>query len=149
MKNYLAFDKLRDEGMNLLEKYSNLLDQNHHITFVGLLKTEGTLTIESPTFGDDVCYYLNLIVEILISYEERMDEKDQDIFKDICITALEIEVLSNYEVGMLIIHNKLPYQVMDIDFDDTTLCLGNGEENEMWIGVNELIGSLSGKEVCE
>lgn len=149
MKEYLEFDKLREDGMNLLEKYSNLLDQDHHITFLGLLKTEDTLTIESETFGNDVCYYLNLIIEILMSYEDRMDEKDQDIFNDICITALEIEVLSNYKVGMLIMHNDIPYQVMDIDFDDTTLCLGNGEENEMWIGAHELIGSLSGKGVCE
>jgi len=138
MKNYLAFDKLREDGMNLLEKYSNLLDQDHRITFVLLVKTEHTLTIDSETFGNDVCYYLNLIIEILTSYEDLMDKEDQEMFDDICTISLQIDKLSDYKVGALIIHNKLPYQVMDIDFDDITLCLGNGEENEMWIEVNEL-----------
>jgi hypothetical protein len=138
MKNYLAFDKLREDGMNLLEKYSNLLDQDHHITFAGLLKTEHTLAIDSETFGNDVCYYLNLIIEILTSYEDVMDKKDQEIFDDICTMSLQIDELSSYKVGMLIVHDNLPYQVMDVDFDDITLCLGNGEENEIWIEVNEL-----------
>ena len=138
MENYLAIDRLRENGMNLLEKYSNLFDQDHNETFKGLLRTEKTLDIESLTFGDDVSYYLNLIIDILTSYEDRMSEEDQEEFDDICTKSLTLYELSKYHIGKLIIHNQLPYQVMDIDFDDVSLLLGNGEIEEFWVEISEL-----------
>ena len=138
MENYLAIDRLRENGMNLLEKYSNLFDQDHNETFKGLLRTEKTIDIESQTFGDDVSYYLNLIIDILTSYEDRMSEEDQEEFDDICTKSLTLYKLSKYHIGKLIIHNQLPYQVMDIDFDDVSLLLGNGEIEEFWVEISEL-----------
>jgi hypothetical protein len=138
MENYLAVDKLREDGMNLLEKYSNLFDQDHNEIFKGLLRTETTIDIESETFGGDVGYYLNLIIEVLTSYEDRMSKEDREEFDDICTKSLSLYELSKYHIGKLIIHNELPYRVMDIDFDDVSLLLGNGEIEEFWICINEL-----------
>lgn len=138
MKNYLAFDNLRCDGMDLLDKYSTLLDQDHYKTYLGLLETEDTLTIESITFGGDVCYYLNLIIEILTSYEDRMISGDQEIFDEICSKSLSIAELSNYIIGQLITYDKLPYMVMEIDYDDLSLLLGNGFEIELWVEVDNI-----------
>lgn len=138
MENYLAFDLLRCDGMDLLEKYSNLLNQDHFNTFLGLLDTEDTLTIESISFGSDVYYYLNLIIGVLTNYKDRMTSDDQEIFEDICSKLLSISKLSNYIIGQLITYNELPYMIMEIDYDDLSLLLGDGFEVELWVEVDDI-----------
>ena len=138
MENLLAIDTLRCEGMDLLERYSDKLDSDHYETLLNLLKTEKNLDINSDTFGGDVNYYLNLIIEILTSYEDIMTKNDALIFDDICSKSLCIGELSKYKKGQLIIYNNLPYMVLEFDYDDVTLLLGNECEGEFWIDISEL-----------
>ena len=49
-----------------------------------------------------------------------------------------MNLLEKYHIGKLIIYNSLPYQVMDIDFDDVSLLLGDGEIGEFWVEISEL-----------
>jgi hypothetical protein len=138
MENLLAIDTLRCEGMDLLERYSDKLDSDHYETLLNLLKTEKNLDINSDTFGSDVNYYLNLIIEILTSYEDIMTKNDALLFDDICSKSLCIDELSKYKQGQLIIYNDLPYMVLELDYNDVTLLLGNECESEFWIDISEL-----------
>lgn len=138
MEKFLAIDYLREEGMTLLEKYSNKLDSDHSETFLQLLESEKNLNIESDTFGSDVSYYLNLIIEILTSYEDDMIKNDRLIFDDICIKSINIDDLSKYTLGDLIIYNNLPYMIIDIDYSDVSMLLGSNFEGEFWIEIGEL-----------
>lgn len=138
MKKDLAVDQLREDGMSLLEKYSDILDQDHKETSNGLLESEKILDIHSETFGEDVAYFLNLIIEVLTSCEDRMSEEDKELFDDICVNSLKLHTLSKYHIGQLIIHNDLPHMVMNIDFDDLTMCLGDGVESEIWVETDDL-----------
>ena len=138
MENYLALDFLREDGMYLLEKYSGILDQDHQQTRIGLLESEKTLDVESDTFGNDVGYYLNLIIEILTSYEDKMTKEDQEEFDNICTSSLVIGKLSNYEVGQLIVYEKLAYQIFEIDYDDLSILIGDGKEVEFWLDIDNI-----------
>ena len=138
MEIYSALDSLREYGMELLEKYSDILDQDHQQTLIGLLESEKTLDMKSETFGNDVGYYLNLIIQVLTSYEDRMTKQDQEEFEEICRKSLVIPELSKYHVGQLIVYKKLPYQIYEIDYDDLSILIGDLEEGEFWVGLDEL-----------
>jgi hypothetical protein len=67
-----------------------------------------------------------------------MTSNDQEIFEDICSKLLSISKLSNYIIGQLITYDKLPYMVMEIDYDDLSLLLGDGFEVELWVEVDDI-----------
>ena len=90
MKRDLEVNKLRGIGMDLLVKYSDLLDTDHKITYIGLLKTEKLIDMDSRSYGDDIAYFLNLIIEILTSYEDKMSKEDQEEFEDVCTRSLAL-----------------------------------------------------------
>lgn len=139
MKKALELDLLRADGMDLLEKYSDKLDSDHTLTLIGLLEVEKDLTIESETFGEDVAYDLNLIIEILTSYEHIMSKEDQELFDDICTKSLQLAELSKYNKGQMIVYDNLPYMVHKVDFEDLAILLGDGNDAVFWVEVDELI----------
>jgi|LakMenEpi03Aug12_release.lakeMendotaPanAssembly.Ray.scaffolds.fasta_scaffold327082_2 hypothetical protein len=143
MKNYLAIDNLRENSMNLIEKYVDELDADHLTTFVGLLKDEKNLSIESETFGDDVGYNLNLCIEILTNLEDRniLSDKEKLEFDDICILTLKLSRFDAFclNIGDLIIYEEKPYQITEIDYDDHSLQLSDSNyEYSFWIDFDDV-----------
>lgn len=138
MKKALELDLLRADGMDLLEKYSDKLDSDHTLTLIGLLEVEKDLTIESETFVEDVAYDLNLIIEILTSYEHIMSKDDQELFDDICTKSLQLVELSKYNIGQMIVYDNLPYIVHKVDFEDLTILLGDGNDADFWVEVDDI-----------
>ena len=143
MKIYLAIDHLRENSMNLIEKYVDELDADHLTTLVGLLKDEKNLSIESETFGDDVGYNLNLCIEILTNLEDRniLSDKEKLEFDDICLLALKLSRFDAFclDVGDLIIYEEKPYQITKIDYDDHSLQLSDSNyEYGFWIDFDDV-----------
>jgi hypothetical protein len=143
MKNYLAIDNLRQNSMNLIEKYVDELDVDHLTTFKGLLKDEKNLSIENETFGDDVRYNLNLCIEILTNLEDRnvLSDEEKLEFDDICILSLKICRFDTFclSVGDLIIYKNHPYQITEIDYDDYSLQLSySNYEYGFWIDFDDV-----------
>ena len=138
MNKTLKIDNLRESGMELLGKYSELLHDDHLVSYKGLLETEKHLSIDDETFENDVAYYLNLIIEILTTYEEQMSDDDKDEFETICTLCLDINELDNYHIGKLIIYNNLPYKIYDIDYNDVSLLIGSNDEEEFWLEIKDL-----------
>lgn len=141
MEINLKIDELRENAMNLIEKYVDKLDADHLTTFEGLLKDEKNLSIESDTFGNDVAYNLNLCIEILTSLESILSEKEKSEFDDICVLSLKLMKFNTLclKVGDLIIYDGFPYMVTEIDYDEYTLHItSNLEENGIWIDFDDI-----------
>ena len=143
MKIYLAIDHLRENSMNLIEKYVDELDADHLTTFVGLLKDEKNLSIESETFGDDVGYNLNLCIEILTNLEDRniLSDKEKLEFDDICLLYFKLCRFDAFclDVGDLIIYEEKPYQITEIDYDEHSLQLSDSNyEYGFWIDFDDV-----------
>jgi hypothetical protein len=140
MEISLKIDELRQNAMNLIEKYIDKLDADHLITFEGLLTDEKNLSIESDFFGNDVRYNLNLCIEILTNLESRnvLTETEMIEFDEICILSLKV-MSFNKKIGDLILYKNQPYMITDIDVDDYSLHISYDlDENGFWIDFDEV-----------
>ena len=136
----LKIDELRQNAMNLIEKYIDKLDADHLITFEGLLTDEKNLSIESDFFDKDVRYNLNLCIEILTNLESRnvLTETEMIEFDEICIISLKV-MSFNKKIGDLILYKNQPYMITDIDVDNYSLHISYDlDENGFWIDFDEV-----------
>jgi hypothetical protein len=78
---------------------------------------------------------LNECINILTHVEHLLDETDKKDFDDLCKLIIRSEDIQRYHQGQLIIYDGLPYIINEIDYDDLTILISDGQmmDNYMWI----------------
>ena len=138
----LTKDNFRETLMNIIHESSDKLDQKQIETFKGLLHLEGELSIDNKElFCTDVNYSLNLCVELLTELEANgfLSKENKNEFDEICsriLQAQELECSPHIEIGKMVVYKKKAYQIVEIDYDELTVCLSDGDDMNWGLDVD-------------
>ena len=140
MKNEIALKKVQlfYDLFSMLTTYVNDLDkrQKHDYETICFLmediKKEHTSIFED-TYMFDVNTALDKTIELLTQLEDegKLTDLDQNEFDGICRIVLEgqeIECSEHIQVGKMIVCEGLPYQIIEIDYEDFSVKLWSGDE---------------------
>jgi len=119
---------MESELLDLLEDCEITLMEDHSASVMGIVQTLNTDRLES-----DVSSNVNLLVDMLMSYEDLLSEDQREEYEIICQDCLRLDAIKEYTIGELVIVNSLPYILTDIDYDDLTVyILDGGMEYGCW-----------------
>ena len=140
MKNEIALKKVQlfYDLFSMLTTYVNNLDkrQKHDYETICFLvediKKEHTSIFED-TYMFDVNTALDKTIELLTQLEDegKLTDLDQNEFDGICRIVLEgqeIECSEHIQVGKMIVCEGLPYQIIEIDYEEFSVKLWSGDE---------------------
>jgi hypothetical protein len=127
------------ELMDIIERYIDDLEDGHKRVVSGLHYMEKEMTTSLKENGKDVYMSdvnstLNNAVDVLTTLEAKgvLSKEDAETFDDYCtkiLEGVEIESSEHICVGKIIIaEDGYPYQISEIDYDDFSVNLWDGDE---------------------
>lgn len=134
----LIKEELFYELMDIIDKHIDDLEDGHKRVVSGLKYMEKEIGLDvyddRDVYMSDVNSVVNNAVDVLTTLEASgvLSKEDADTFSDYCtkiLEAQEIECSRHICVGSLVIaEDGHPYQICEIDYDDFSVKLWDGDE---------------------
>lgn len=135
----LIKEKMVYDLIDIIDKHTDNLDDEHKKIVLGVKYMEKELGTTLTENGENFYMYdvnltLNNIVSVLTTLEDSgvLSLEDGDTFNSYCtkiLEAQEIECSNHINIGNIIIADDgYPYQICEIDYDDFSVKLWDGDE---------------------
>lgn len=120
--------------LDILNEYYDVMDEVNQQTLKGVSEAIDTLDEDHENFEVDITNYLNTIIDLCTGFENQMSQADKEDFEDSMTAIANMDAIDKLNEGEMVIYDGLPYMIWEIDYDDTTVCIGRDAlDNGMWV----------------
>ena len=134
---------LADELIDIIQSNFNLLSDESVNDLNGVIYLMESLydDYNEEIYNKDITVVIDTCIDVLTGIENELSIQDKESFNDICNVFVINDLLSELKQGKLITYDNIPYIVSEIDFDDNSVHIFNGEidDNGIWVDGNELL----------
>ena len=134
---------LADELIDIIQSNFNLLSDESVNDLNGVIYLMESLydDYNEEIYNKDITVVIDTCIDVLTGIENELSIQDKESFNDICNVFIINDLLSELKQGKLITYDNIPYIVSEIDFDDNSVHIFNGEidDNGIWVDGNELL----------
>ena len=134
---------LADELIDIIQSNFNLLSDESVNNLNGVIHLMESLydDYNEEIYNKDITVVIDTCIDVLTGIEDELSIQDKESFNDICNVFIINDLLSELKQGKLITYDNIPYIVSEIDFDDNSVHIFNGEidDNGIWVDGNELL----------
>ena len=134
---------LADELIDIIQSNFNLLSDESVNDLNGVIYLMESLydDYNEEIYNKDITVVIDTCIDVLTGIENELSIQDKESFNGICNVFVIKDLLSELKQGKLITYDNIPYIVSEIDFDDNSVHIFNGEidDNGIWVDGNELL----------